>query len=320
MTGWQEQVGSVRQWIWRGWKIRYTYMESQEKTLSPPLILLHGFGASLGHWRKNLAILAQGRRVYALDLLGFGGSEKAPVDYQVGLWVEQVYDFWYTFIHQPVILVGNSIGSLVGLATADRHREMVTGLVMISLPDPGLRTESLSKLGSLAPKLETILSKIEGFFLSPLLLRPLFHFLKRPAIIQRWASFAYGNPEAVTEELVEIITTPTTDLGAPRAFCLLFQRIGSAQFGPSVKEVLPDIPIPILLIWGQQDRMIPAQLAQPQQFLEYHQNLQFVQLPGGHCLHDECPEEVNSLILGWMEETLGSSFFEQGVAIDPHLS
>ena len=83
--------------------------------------------------------LSQNHNVYALDMLGFGASRKAQVNYKIDLWVEQVYDFWRTFIQQPIVLVGNSIGSLVCLAAAAAHPEMVKGVVMIGLPDMSAR-------------------------------------------------------------------------------------------------------------------------------------------------------------------------------------
>jgi hypothetical protein len=90
-----------------------------------------------GTWRTSHCL----RIGYA----GFGASEKAVVTYKTGVWVEQVYDFWRTFIRQPVILVGNSIGSLVALAAAFSHPEMVQGIVMLSLPDPALEEEATPK-------------------------------------------------------------------------------------------------------------------------------------------------------------------------------
>ena len=56
------------------------------------VVLVHGFGASVYHWRYNVpALAAAGCRVYALDLLGFGWSEKPLADYQsYGLWKEQI--------------------------------------------------------------------------------------------------------------------------------------------------------------------------------------------------------------------------------------
>ena len=72
---WQDKLGNQRDWVWRGWQIRYTFIRPREYSPKEvPLILIHGFGASIGHWRKNLEVLGSHHTVYALDLLGFGAS------------------------------------------------------------------------------------------------------------------------------------------------------------------------------------------------------------------------------------------------------
>ena len=82
-------TGEKLTWNWRGYDIKYVaYGEG------PPLVLLHGFGASIGHWRKNIPELAAaGHRVYALDLLGFGDSDKPNLDYSLEFWVKIIHDF-----------------------------------------------------------------------------------------------------------------------------------------------------------------------------------------------------------------------------------
>ncbi len=293
---WQQRVGRQRDWVWRGWQTRYTYVRPQirQGPSTTPLILIHGFGASIGHWRHNLTELGQYHTVYALDMLGFGASEKVVADYKVELWVEQVYDFWRTFIGQPAVLIGNSIGSLVCLAAAVTHPAMVQGIVMISLPDPSIREAAMPQF------FRPIVSAIERIFTSPLLLRSLFSVVRRPGVVRPWAAIAYANPAAVTEELVEILVGPAQERGSAQAFCAILKAMISPQFGPSVKLVLPNIQIPMLLIWGQQDRMIPGSLAR--QFVEYNPNLQLLELENaGHCPHDECPEQVNRAILSWID-------------------
>lgn len=290
---WQQRIGNQRDWVWRGWQTRYTYIRATQSGSSTPLILLHGFGASIGHWRHNLTELAQHHTVYALDMLGFGASEKARAPYDAAFWVEQIYDFWKTFINQPVVLVGNSIGSLICLAAAAAHPDMVRGVVMISLPDPSVREEAMPK------QLRPIVAAIEGLFTSPLLLKPLFRIVRRPGIVRNWAAIAYASRDAVTDELVEILTGPAQDRGSAQAFCAILKSMVSPQFGPSVKAVLPTLGLPMLLMWGKQDRMIPNYLVR--QFRECNSELRIVELDkGGHCLHDECPEQVNQAILDWI--------------------
>lgn len=292
---WQQRIGSQRDWVWRGWQTRYTYIRPTQPThKTTPLILLHGFGTSIGHWRQNLAVLSEYHTVYALDMLGFGASEKAPVSYKVSLWVEQVYDFWLAFIRQPVVLVGNSIGSLISLAAAAAHPDMVQGLVMLSLPDPSMREEMIPAF--LRPAIATL----ENLIASPLLIKTLFQVVRRPSVVRRWAGIAYANSEAVTDELVDILVGPAQDRGSAQAFCAILKAMTSTQFGPSVKAVLPTLKIPMLLIWGQKDRMVPPTLAR--QFTGYSPNLQLLVLDdAGHCPHDECPEEVNQAVLDWID-------------------
>jgi len=299
-ASWQDQIGYQRDWIWRGWRIRYAYSRPRlypSSIPSYPMIFLHGFGASIGHWRSNLAELSQVNTVYALDLLGFGGSEKAIAPYSAQLWVEQVYDFWKTFIGQPVILVGNSIGSLISLMVASQYPELAKGLVLISLPDPGLQLEMLP------PWMIPVVETVQNIVASPPVLRLFFALARRPGFVRRWVRLAYDNPHAITDELVEILVTPAQERGAARAFCSIFKTMGSPHLGPSVKTLFPQLTVPILLLWGLQDRLIPIQLANPRQYLQYHSNLKLIELENaGHCPHDECPERVNAEILTWLEE------------------
>ena len=89
--------------MWRGHRIAFTHRGSPDAPQA--IVLIHGFGASLGHWRHTLPALAGGASVYAIDLLGFGASDKprsrldgeplnrGEVRYCFDLWAEQVADF-----------------------------------------------------------------------------------------------------------------------------------------------------------------------------------------------------------------------------------
>lgn len=299
---WQQKVGNQRDWVWRGWQTRYTYIRPRNPidnncAKSLPLMLLHGFGASIGHWRHNLEILGDRHTVYALDMLGFGASEKAPANYSVDLWVEQIYDFWKVFIRKPVILVGNSIGSLISLAAAAKYPEMVEGLVMMSLPDPNIEKEAIPAF------LYPLVATIKSLVANPLLIKPVFYLIRRPNILRRGATFAYANPEAVTDELIEILAQPTQDRGSARALTALVVAQNNPDYSPNVKKLLSTITIPMLLIWGEKDRIIPPALAA--EFVRHNENIQLLTLENvGHCPHDECPEQVNQAILDWIDKSL----------------
>lgn len=271
---------------------------------------MHGFGASLGHWRHNLPVLGQHHLVYALDLLGFGGSEKVQTAYQVALWGEQVYDFWQTFIRQPVVLVGNSLGSLVCLEVAATHPEIVAGVAMLNLPDASVLTSTWPQWcqRAIAPVnyvLRPVLHLLGSLLTLPPIFNPFFGWIRQPAIIGFWAKQAYTNPEAVTDELVEILSAPAYDRGAARALAAMTQSRSSDPAAAATVR-LPRLQMPLLLIWGQQDRLVPSTLAPL--FCRYNAQLQLVELATvGHCPHDESPEQVNQLLLNWMATHWGAS-------------
>ena len=300
-----QDFGHQRDWIWRGWTIRYTYQRTQNPTAQPPLILLHGFGASIGHWRHNLDVFSQHHTVYALDLLGYGASQKAVAPYAIALWMEMVHDFWHTFIRQPVVIVGNSIGSSVALAAAAAHPEMAAGIVMISLPDasvlayPPAVTQALAMLGK---GLSPVFSLVKAVLTSPLVFNPFFGVLRLPVLVKIWALQAYANDAALTADLVEIFARPAYEPGAGRALrAMINAQSSSSAADYTAKTVLPGLRLPMLLLWGKQDKFVPPKLAPL--FVECNPALKLIELEAaGHCPHDECPDRVNAIILDWIAD------------------
>uniref|UniRef100_A0A453PCR7 AB hydrolase-1 domain-containing protein n=1 Tax=Aegilops tauschii subsp. strangulata TaxID=200361 RepID=A0A453PCR7_AEGTS len=114
-------------WTWRGRKIHYV-----EQGSGQPIVLIHGFGASAFHWRYNIPELAKKYKVYAVDLLGFGWSEKALVQYDATIWMEQVSDFLREVVQSPSVVVGNSLGGFTTLFAATEVPELVRGVVLLN--------------------------------------------------------------------------------------------------------------------------------------------------------------------------------------------
>ena len=81
-------------WIWKredNLEIRVNYVARGIDKPGDPLVLIHGFGASYYHWRHQLPELADDRPVFALDLVGFGLTDKPIIDYSPELWRDQVH-------------------------------------------------------------------------------------------------------------------------------------------------------------------------------------------------------------------------------------
>ncbi|HAG82547.1 MAG TPA: alpha/beta hydrolase [Cyanobacteria bacterium UBA12227] len=275
-------------WTWQDHKIQYTLMGTGK-----PLLLIHGFGASIGHWRKNIPVLAaSGYQVFAIDLLGFGGSDKPALNYSLEVWQQQLKDFWHTHIGESTVFVGNSIGALLSLIMVAEYPEISAGGVLINCAGglnhrPNELNLPLRLVMGAFTKL--VSSKTVGPFL--------FNRIRQKSRLRRTLSQVYRSREAITEELVDLIYTPSCDPGAQQVFASVL----TAPPGPSPTELLPKVKHPLLVIWGEEDPWTPIGGAA---IYQQHQNkgdVQFFTVPNaGHCPHDEKPDVVNQVILNWL--------------------
>ena len=127
-------------WEWRGQSCHWRRLGPPE---GPALVLLHGFGAASGHWRRNAGTLAAaGWCVYGLDLIGFGASSQPGLDRHQALdnrlWSRQVQAFLAEVVQAPAVLVGHSLGGLVALTCSIYAPQWVRAVVAAPLPDPSL--------------------------------------------------------------------------------------------------------------------------------------------------------------------------------------
>jgi pimeloyl-ACP methyl ester carboxylesterase len=157
----------------------------------------------------------------------------------------------------------------------------------------------------LPPLVSPIVTGIENLFASPLLIKNLLKLVRRPSIIRKWAGIAYPNKTAITDELVEILSSPAYDDGSEQTLFRLSRSVRKAAFAESVRDLLPQVAVPMLLIWGLEDKMIPPNQARA--IAELNNNLKLIELEhAGHCPHDEYPEQFNALLLDWLESTFPS--------------
>lgn len=283
-----------RDWYFRGWRSRYGFCRSHHSDhTKPPILLIHGFGAAIDHWRDNIPALAKNHTVYAIDLLGFGNSEKPPTQYSIYLWVEQVFQFWQKFIQVPMVIIGNSIGSLVAAIAASHHPEIAAGVVTISLPD-------IEAFNAIVPKALQPIERTVKAIVSVLLVKPLFHLVRQPFSIRFiLKGIVYCDRRRVDDQLVEIIAKPARDRQAAEAFLRLNRSINQPNYSPSLTQALSQLQAPLLILWGSQDRLVPP--SEGKRLVQYAPNATLIYLEGmGHCAHDDNPEHVNQTILNWL--------------------
>lgn len=276
-------------WLWRGHSIRYSALGS-----GPALVLVHGFGASIGHWRKNIPTLVEaGYRVYTVDLLGFGGSDKPPSGYSLDLWTELLADFWREHIQVPATFAGNSIGALISLTMVARYPEMAAGGILINCAG-GLSHRS-QEMNPIAGLMIGTFTKLAG---SPISGPFIFDLIRQRRRIRRTLAQVYNDPAAITDELVEILYQPTCDPGAYKAFA----SIVTAPPGAAPEDLLPTLQHPLLVLWGDKDPWTPVSRGLTfEQWVPEGISYTFQPIPNaGHCPHDEVPEVVNRLMIDWL--------------------
>ena len=137
----KDNINSPNYWNWNGFKICWS-VKGEDNEI--PIIFLHGFGANRKHWRNNLEYFAKRNFAsYSLDLLGFGDSDQPGIR-QIGglnneIWCNQVEDFITQVIRpknsRKVVLIGNSLGSLVALTCAVLFEDQIEKVIASPLPD-----------------------------------------------------------------------------------------------------------------------------------------------------------------------------------------
>ena len=281
-------------WNWQNNDIKYTVMGQGE-----PLLLIHGFGACIGHWRKNIPVLAQqGYQVFAIDLLGFGGSDKPQRDYTLELWEEQIKDFWQEKIGNPTIFIGNSIGGLLSLMLMANYPEIASGGVVINCAG-GLN----HRPDELNFPLRLVMGGFSRLVSSPLTGKFVFNTIRQKSRIRNTLYQVYKDRKAVTDELVEMLYLPSCDTGAQQVFASVI----TAPAGDKPSDLLPNIQSALLVLWGEDDPWTPITGAKIyQERAASGLNTEFYPIPqAGHCPHDEKPEQVNQLILDWLATKIG---------------
>ncbi|BAB73755.1 alpha/beta fold hydrolase [Anabaena sp. FACHB-709] len=291
-------------WQWRGHKIYYV-RAGEKQPQRPPLLLVHGFGASTDHWRKNITGLCDDFEVFAIDLLGFGRSAKPKLQYGGDLWRDQLHDFISEVIGQKAVLAGNSLGGYACLCVAAQLPESAAGVVLLNSAGPFSETQATPEPEALQsqiqpPKQSSPLQKrfgnsVKWIFRQPLAQFLLFQYVRQGWVIRRTLEKVYLDKSAITNQLVEEIARPAYDVGALDVFVSVF----SSPQGEKVDVLLKQLTCPLLMLWGEADPWMNAR-ERSQKFRLYYPELTEHFLRAGHCPHDEVPNQVNPLLQEWV--------------------
>ncbi|XP_066591187.1 epoxide hydrolase 4-like [Prorops nasuta] len=125
--------------------VKFHYVEAGDKS-KPLLLLLHGFPDCWLTWREQITVLSDHYRVIALDLKGFGDSDKPSNKraYKIEILIDELQQFVLTFGVQKCSIIGHDLGGLLGWYMIALHANMISKFIAISSPHPNLYWNGLS--------------------------------------------------------------------------------------------------------------------------------------------------------------------------------
>lgn len=256
----------------------------------PVLVLLHGFGASVFSWREVMGPLSEVSMVLAFDRPAFGLTERPlpdewgdrnpyTTDFQVDLTVGMM-DVLKT---DKAVLIGNSAGGTIAMLTALEHPDRVQALILV---DAAVYTS-----GGSSALVRPLLRTPQMRHIGPLIARR----------IRSWGTdflrSAWHDQTKITDAVWEGYQKPLLADHWDRALW----ELTAAPQGPGVADQLDRLTLPVLVITGDDDRIVPTE--QSVRLADELPNAKLVIIPNcGHVPHEECPELFLEAVTDFLKE------------------
>ena len=257
-----------------------------ERGEGEPIILIHGFFYDSYMWAKNTEALAEKFKVYTLDLWGFGYSTREPLNYGYPLYAGQLLKFMDALHIQKASLVGQSMGGGTCILFAVQHRERVNKLILVDaagMPNP---LPLIGKMTNLPRVGEFLLGLKSNFFRKMVLATTFIH-----------------DKKLITSSYFENVTRFQKIKGTSEVSLNILRK---QFFDKLLDEIrtLGKMDVPILIIWGREDKAIPVGRAREMHKILKNSRLEILD-GAGHCPHDEQPERFNQLAVDFLSSREG---------------
>lgn len=252
-----------------------------EKGEGNPVILVHGFFYNSYMWNKNIDAFAERHKVYAIDLWGFGYSTRQALDYGYPLYVEQLLKFMNALNIQKASLVGQSMGGGTCITFCVRHRDRVDKMILVDsagIPHP---LPLMGKLSNL-PKVGEFMMGHNSNFIRKMVLR---------------TSMIYDK-KLIDDDYFENVTRFHKVKGTNEVFLKILRK----QFFHTLLDDihrLGEMDVPILLVWGRQDKGVPVKRGREMHNILKGSRLEILER-SGHCPQYEQAQRFNEITLGFL--------------------
>lgn len=270
--------GANLDWTWRGWRVRVVMLGQ-----GSPIVLVHGVHAAASSFemRGIFEPLSQRHTVYAVDLLGFGKSERPAAPYGGQLYAELLTAFLGEVVGGPATVVGSSLSAAYAVEAARLRPSLVDRLILISptgTTRPGAFRRAFGRLLAL-----------------PVVGSAAFNVLTSRASIQSYLRRAYADPSRVDDPLVDQHWATSHQ---PNARLAAVAFVGGALDLPFDRSGVP-VNVPILAVRGTV-LGIGAQ-ASDAELRGLGPEVTIETIGGvGQLPHDEAPDRMLALIDAWL--------------------
>ncbi|MEM9457777.1 MAG: alpha/beta fold hydrolase [Myxococcota bacterium] len=244
-----------------------------------PVLFLHGWPTNAQLWRHVLAALGEHRRAIAIDLPGYGLSDKPlGIRYSFGFYERAIEGALAALGVERLGLCVHDAGGPLGLYWAVRHPERIDSLALLNTLVFPERSWAVYAFG--------LATHIPG----------LRHWMSSPSGIARFMRLGVCNRERITDEVAELYTAPFHDRAARRALLATVQSL-STRGMRSIDEGLSQLTMPLRIIYGERDLALPDVARTMARVAERLPQAEVTSLPGcGHFLQEDQPERVTELV------------------------
>jgi pimeloyl-ACP methyl ester carboxylesterase len=237
--------GEARFFPWKHGRIFYKELGLENSGV--PIVFVHGIGAGISSfmWRKNFDPLSEKFRVYALDLLGFGFSDKpAAANYSADLYVELISDFIRDVAGGPANLVASSLGAAYAVCVAEEHPELVNALIL-NAPAGYDTLNTRPRMSGAA---------FYGLLQSPVLGTSFYNVMASERSIRDYARRnLFYDYRRVTNRLVSNLYATSHQAGAQHAVAAFL----SGYLNVDMRVAFSRLSQRVILVWGKQDSTTP---------------------------------------------------------------
>lgn len=242
-----------------------------------PVLLIHGFDSSIFEFRRLVPQLASGAQVWAMDLLGFGFTDRTSGAAITPDAIKQhLYSFWQQQIGKPMILAGASMGGAAAIDFA------------LDFPDAVEKLVLLDSAGFAA-------GPAMGKFMVPPLDSWATAFLKNPGVRRRISQQAYCDRTFVTPD-AELCAALHLQMPNWKEALIAFTKSGGYNF---LSNYIQKIASPTLIVWGERDKILGTKDAR--RFEQTIPHNQLVWIPDcGHVPHLEKPQDTAEAMLSFL--------------------